>query len=258
MTERRFGLIVIGDELLSGKRQDKHFPKLVTLLHARGLELSWVRFIGDDPALIQRTLGETFASGDIVISCGGIGATPDDRTRECAAAALGVPLARHPDGVAELEARFGRPVKPDQRLRLVDFPQGSTIIPNPVNRVPGFAIREHYFVPGFPNMAWPMMEWVLDVRYPQLHAPGSRVEQAISVDGAKESDVIPLMERFVKGHPELRLSCLPSTEPQGFRLELGLRGPADAVAAGMEEIRAEVEHLGFAWTPVTPPSDREE
>lgn len=250
MSARRFGLIVIGDELLSGKRRDKHFPKLVELLAARGLELEWVRFISDDAALIEQTLRETLASGDIVFSCGGIGATPDDRTRACAAAALGVPLERHPDGVAELEARFGGPVTPDQRLRLVEFPQGAAIIPNPVNRVPGFSIREHYFVPGFPNMAWPMIEWVLDHHYAHLHAPGSRTEQAISVDGARESDVIPLMERFVSAHPDLKLSCLPSTEPQGYRLELGLRGPTEAVTPGMEELRAEVERLGFPWTPV--------
>jgi len=246
----QFGLIVIGDELLSGKRQDKHFPHLVGLLAERGLELHWVRFISDEAELITRTLRETFASGDVVFSCGGIGATPDDRTRQCAAEALGLPLAMHPEGRRELEARFGRPVEPARRLRLVEFPEGAELVPNPVNRVPGFAIREHYFLPGFPNMAWPMMAWVLDTHYRDIQAPGSQLEQVIAVDGARESDVIPLMERFVAAHPELRMSCLPNTLERGFRLELGLRGAPEAVRAGMDELRREVEALGFPWQDV--------
>ncbi len=249
MTERRIGVIVIGDELLTGKRQDKHFPQVVRMLGKRGMELAWARFLGDDPALITRSLRETLAAGDIVFSFGGIGATPDDRTRQCAAEALGVGLAFHPQGVAELEARFGRPVEPAQRLRLVEFPEGAEIIPNPVNRVPGFSVRDHHFVPGFPSMAWPMVEWVLDSRYGHLHAPGAVAEQAITVQ-ARESEVIPLMEAFVERHPKLKLSCLPSAEPGEFRLELGLRGPAAEVAEAMPELRAEVERLGLPWETV--------
>lgn len=247
---RAIGLIVIGDEILSGRRRDGHFPKLVALLGARGMELSWVRFISDDAGLIRRTLEETFAGGDVVFSCGGIGATPDDRTRECAAAALGVGITPHPEGVRELEARFGGKVEPPQRLKLVTFPEGSDIIPNPVNRIPGFSIREHYFLPGFPNMAWPMMEWVLDTHYAHLHAPGRDVQAVISVPGARESDVIPLMERFVAANPRLRLSCLPETRERGYSLELGLRGEKAAVEQGMREIQREVEALGFGWMPI--------
>ena len=250
MSERRFGLIVIGDELLSGKRQDKHLGKMIELLAARGLELSWCRLVGDDAELVTHTLRESFASGDIVFSCGGIGATPDDRTRMSAAAALGVDLEQHPEGVRELAARFGWPVEPSQRLKLIEFPQGSRIIPNPVNRVPGFSIREHFFVPGFPSMAWPMIEWVLDTLYAPLHAPGTRTEQAITVLNARESDVIPLMEAFVAHHPELRLSCLPGTRLGRYELELGVRGSPAAVSAAMHELKAGVEALHLAWKPV--------
>ena len=86
-----FGLVIIGDEILSGKRQDKHLPKVIELLAARGLALSWARYVGDDRERITATLRDALASGDIVFSCGGIGATPDDHTRQCAAAALGRP-----------------------------------------------------------------------------------------------------------------------------------------------------------------------
>jgi molybdopterin-biosynthesis enzyme MoeA-like protein len=254
--QRRFGLIVIGDEILSGKRRDGHFAEVIGMLAERGLELAWARFVSDAPDLVTRTLSETFASGDVVFSCGGIGATPDDRTRQCAAEALGVSLAVHPDGERELEARFGRPVEPPERLRLVTFPEGSAIIPNPVNRIPGFAVHEHYFVPGFPNMAWPMMEWVLDSHYAALQSPGAHREMAITVPGARESHVIPLMEAFEAEHPGLRLSCLPATEPGQRYLELGLRGEVEAVTAGLQDLIQRVEALGFGWqyAPVARPA----
>ncbi|MEY2685382.1 MAG: hypothetical protein RJA09_2526, partial [Pseudomonadota bacterium] len=93
---RRIGLIIVGDEILSGKRQDKHMPKVLELLAARGLVLAWARYVGDDRDLITAALSDAFASSDVVFSCGGIGATPDDHTRQCAAAALGLPLVLHP------------------------------------------------------------------------------------------------------------------------------------------------------------------
>lgn len=91
------GVIIIGDEILSGRRQDKHLAKIIELLAARGMTLDWAEYVGDDPARITATLARSLASGDIVFSTGGIGATPDDHTRQCAAAALGVPLELHPD-----------------------------------------------------------------------------------------------------------------------------------------------------------------
>ena len=93
---RRFGLIVIGDEILSGRRQDKHLSKLIELLTERGLSLSWARYVADDPEQITAILKDSFASGDVVFSTGGIGATPDDHTRQCAALALGTKTELHP------------------------------------------------------------------------------------------------------------------------------------------------------------------
>src|SRR5690606_21249813 len=87
-TQPRVGLIIVGDEILSGRRQDKHFAKIVQLLTERGLQLSWANIVGDDTEALVDTYRRSFASGDIVFSCGGIGATPDDKTRQAAAAAL--------------------------------------------------------------------------------------------------------------------------------------------------------------------------
>ena len=87
-----FSLIIIGDEILSGKRKDQHFTRMREIFAARGLPLTQVTYVGDDRPRIVETLRHSFASGDAVFSCGGIGSTPDDHTRQSAAAALGVPL----------------------------------------------------------------------------------------------------------------------------------------------------------------------
>ena len=148
-----FGALIIGDEILSGRRSDKHLAKLIELLGARGLKLSWARYAGDDFDRLADTLRQTFATGDVVFSFGGIGATPDDRTREAAGAALGLELALHPEAEAEIRARFGAEITPE-RLQMGVYPVGSEIIPNSFNRIPGFSIRQHYFTPGFPVMAF--------------------------------------------------------------------------------------------------------
>lgn len=241
-----FGVLIIGDELLSGKRQDQHLPQVIRMLKERGLELAWARMEGDNPARITTALRQTMATSDVVFSCGGIGATPDDRTRQCAADAAGVTLEAHPDGLRALEEQFG-PEGTPRRRRMVEFPVGSEIIPNPVNRVPGFSLGHHHFVPGFPNMAWPMIEWVLDTHYAHLHAVGSRIERAMTVWKARESDLMATLEDFTDRYPELRVSCLPRWSPPDYELELGLSGPAERVNAVMEELQQALDRLGFPW-----------
>ncbi len=251
MSEQRvFGAIIIGDEILSGKRQDKHFEKMSHLMSARGLRLSWVEYLGDDRGRLAATFRRTMAAGEVVFSCGGIGNTPDDHTRQAAALALGVDLEIHPQGVDEGRLRFGDDMTP-QRLQLVTFPAGAAIIPNPFNRIPGFMAREHYFVPGFPQMAHPMIEWVLDNFYRDLFQPmGATVEKAFLLTGpnAYESILLDLMERIVAEYPTLRLFSLPSIQGNERRhLELGVEGAPESVDRAMEEIRREVEQRGIEW-----------
>ena len=114
---RMIGALIIGDEIMRGRRQDKHMARLIEILKARGMHLDWAQYIGDDPALITGTLRRSFAGPDIVFSFGGIGSTPDDHTRQCAADALGRPLVLHPDAEAEIRARFGAETTP-QRMRM--------------------------------------------------------------------------------------------------------------------------------------------
>ncbi|WP_455385768.1 competence/damage-inducible protein A [Acidihalobacter prosperus] len=243
-----FGLLLIGDELLSGKRQDQHFPHMREVLASRGLEAAWVRIVGDDRERLTRTLRETFDSGDIVFSFGGIGATPDDLTRDCAAAALGRAICRHPEAMSILEERFGADIYPN-RVRMAELPEGSTLIPNPVNRIPGFSLQDHHFVPGFPNMAWPMAEWVLDTRYAHLFNAAPQTEQRLIVEGAPESMLIPLMETILADYPGLKLSSLPSTTQHSL-IELGLRGEQSLVQSAHLQLLAGLDALGVPHRPV--------
>jgi molybdopterin-biosynthesis enzyme MoeA-like protein len=277
-----FGLIVIGDEILSGKRADKHLPKIIELLGARGLSLGWAEYVGDSPARITAALQRAFASGDVVFSTGGIGATPDDHTRQCAARALGVDLVLHPEAATLILERMqdiareqGKPYEPERpdnahRLNMGVFPAGAQIIPNPYNKIPGFSCYPPrpdmsaagppqgakapaggiHFVPGFPVMAWPMVEWVLDTLYPHRFTTGAWVEQSVIVFGAMEATLTPLMEAIERDHPGTRVFSLPSVDhPEyGRHIELGVKGaPTDvapAWAALLEGLQAFDVKLG--------------
>ena len=248
---RTFGAVIIGDEILSGKRQDKHFAKIAELLGARGLRLTWVDYLGDDRERLAATFKRTMAAGDVVFSCGGIGNTPDDHTRQAVAAALDVDLVLHPEGFEELKARFAGEEITDKRKLLVTFPAGVKIIPNPFNRIPGFMANDHYFVPGFPQMAHPMIEWALDTFYKdQFKAVDGMIEKAFLLTGptAYESALLDLMERIVADYPMLRLFSLPSlVGKERKHLELGVEGSPELVDKAMEEIRIEVERRGITW-----------
>ena len=246
-----FGLIIIGDEILSGKRADKHLPKVIELLAARGLPLAYADYVGDDPARITATLARAFAaaraSGDVVFSCGGIGATPDDHTRQCAADALGVKLVLHPEAKLLIESRMrdvakeqGVAYEPDRhdnihRLNMGTFPEGAEIIANPYNKIPGFTcaagLGAIHFVPGFPVMAWPMIEEMLDQRYSNLHQKSAFSEKSVIVMGSMEATLTPLMLEIEAGHPQVKVFSLPSVDhaEYGRHIELGVKGAPDAV-----------------------------
>ncbi|OOG35968.1 molybdopterin-binding protein [Polaromonas sp. A23] len=286
-----FGLIIIGDEILSGKRADKHLPKAIELLAARGLQLSYADYVGDDPRRITATLARAFEaareSGDVVFSCGGIGATPDDHTRQCAADALSVGLALHPEAERLIRERMqdiareqGVPYEPDRhdnihRLNMGVFPVGAEIIPNPYNKIPGFscfvdaeikqgprnglrpaagaaappggrelhAVSDRggvHFLPGFPVMAWPMIEWVLDTHYAGLHQKLAYSEKSVIVMGSMEAALTPLMLDIEAHHSGVKVFSLPSVDhpDYGRHIELGVKGTPEAVNAAYPALLA--------------------
>lgn len=237
MSSLRIGLVIIGDELLTGKRADTHLPFAIEALKQRGLELAWVRMVGDDRDLLVQTFRETLEDGAVVFSFGGIGATPDDMTRQCSAEALGVSLELHQEGVQILEEQFGDKAHP-LRIRMVDFPKGSELIPNPINRVPGYRIRNHHFMPGFPNMSHPMLEWVLDTHYAEYCQKTPPIEQRYNIFNTPESDLIEIMELLLERHEGVKISCLPSTRRRGSLIDLGIKGQGEQVAIVAEEFEA--------------------
>lgn len=240
-----FGLLIIGSELLTGKRKDGHLAHAIERLSDRGLELAWCKFLVDDAALITAALRHTLAGGDVVFSFGGIGSTPDDLTRESAAMAAGLPLVRHPEVQAILEERFGAAAYP-QRIRMADLPAGCTLIPNPVNRIPGFSIRDHHFFPGFPQMAWPMMEWVLGQRYRHLFQTAAR-EVLLTIPDASEGQLGTIMEAFAQRFPSLRFSSLPAMCGSYRETELGVRGAPAEVEVAVLWLTAALQREGFRW-----------
>ena len=248
--KRAIGMLIVGDEILSGKRLDKHMPKVIELLAARGLSLDWAEYVGDEPARITAALKRAFDSGDIVFSTGGIGATPDDHTRQCAAAALGVPLALHPEAELLIRERMQDTAReqgvsyeadrPDNahRLNMGVFPQGATIIRNPYNKIPGFSVGDVHFVPGFPVMAWPMIESVLDTRYAELFAHSQSAEKSVIVYGAMEATLTPLMEAVERTHPGVKVFSLPSVDhpEHGRHIELGVKGRSEGLDAAYAQL----------------------
>ena len=259
-----FGLIIIGDEILSGKRADKHLPKVIELLAARGLQLAYADCVGDDPARITATLQRAFASGDVVFSCGGIGATPDDHTRQCAARALDLPLVLHPQAEVLIRERMqdvareqGVAYEPDRadnvhRLNMGVFPEGAHIIPNPYNKIPGFSCVSPggrgavHFVPGFPVMAWPMIEWVLDTQHAHLFHRRDWREQSVIVYGAMEAALTPLMQAIESRYAGVKVFSLPSVDhPQhGRHIELGVKGEVQQVDLAYADLLAGLHEQG--------------
>ena len=254
----RLGLIIVGDEILSGRRQDKHLSKVIELVGARGLQLAWVQILSDDRDALTAALRLSFASDDIVLSCGGIGATPDDHTRQAAAAALDLPLLLHPDAKEQITLRCAEMAakgqgsadmstpENQQRLQMGFFPEGCETVANPYNRIPGFYIRNHTFVPGFPVMAWPMLEATLDNRYSHLHHAIQHSEQSFIAYAIPESRITPAMEALEKKWPGVKAFSLPTVGEAGGQphIELGVKGPPELVATALEFLRSEATKLG--------------
>ncbi len=254
----RFGLYVVGDEILSGRRSDRHMPQVIAMLGARGLALSWAQFLPDERDVLEGAFRRSLATDDVVFCCGGIGATPDDHTRQAAAAALGVELLLHPEArtqIAEAVAKRGMHdlSTPEGRriLMMGEFPRGASVIPNPYNKIPGFSVAHHYFLPGFPVMAWPMIEWVLETKFREHFHRVERIERTVLLYEVRESTIAPLMQQIEARHPGVKTFSLPSVgdggdgRPARRHIELGIKGPAALVSAAFEELHAQLRAMGI-------------
>jgi len=242
----RLGVLIVGDEILSGRCTDKHMQQSISILAARGLELSWCRYLGDDEDLLTAAFRDIRQAGDICFSFGGIGATPDDRSRQAMAMAYQVALFRHPDAVHEIEQRYGAEAYP-KRILMAELPRGAQIIPNPFNRIPGFSLGHIHCLPGFPEMAWPMMQWVLDSLYPDLKSE-KPLQLSLLIEHIRESELIDPMEQLQSSHPGVKISSLPRFLPGGgYQVEMGVRGPAKVAEDAFAELQGllDAQHIPY-------------
>jgi molybdopterin-biosynthesis enzyme MoeA-like protein len=242
----QFQVFIIGDEILSGRRQDQHFGVALNALQRHGHQLAGVRYLPDQPETLVAAFRETLASNSNVISFGGIGATPDDHTRLALANAAGVALLRHAEAAALIEARFGEQAFP-YRIQMAEFPAGSSLIPNPVNQVAGCFFRQHALLPGFPSMAWPMLDWVLQTHYTDGLAPHVC---SIIVPDAREGELVGIMQTLVDHHPDTGFSSLPSYGNARYatpHIEFSTSGEREAAEAAMRDLCAQLDAAGLAW-----------
>ena len=246
------GLVIIGDEILSGRRKDRHLEKSIEILHVRGLKIEWVTYLPDSPELLRSTFQRTLASRDTIFSFGGIGATPDDYTRQAVADALALDLVIHPDAKQEIEDQFGDDAYPN-RIKMGMFPNGSRIIPNEFNRIPGFSIKQHHFLPGFPSMAWSMMEWVLDNEYLEHHVMDRDIERSVLIFDVPESSLIPLMDECLGKYPGCKVFSLPTLTAERLRrVELGVKGTKEIVDEAFIHLKKMVSRLDCEWNELPP------
>ncbi|MEK9714297.1 MAG: molybdopterin-binding protein, partial [Methylophilaceae bacterium] len=226
-------------EILSGKREDKHFKKALDVTKQNNYVIKSVSYLPDSEHEIQSKIKNL--KDKIVFCFGGIGATPDDHTRSSAAKAHQKALKRHTDAAKLIEDKFGKEAYP-KRILMADLPDGSELIPNEINMIPGFYINKKFFMPGFPEMAWPMMEWVFKNKLPQSNK--IEFDRSIIIPDIAESLLIDLMNQIENDFPLVKMYSLPKITPQR-QVEFGIKGDKEQVLSAMEVVKKYVKELGY-------------
>jgi molybdenum cofactor synthesis domain-containing protein len=238
-------LLVIGNEVLSGRTQDANIQFIARRLGAIGIPLREVRVIPDVPATIIATVNEVRAMFDYVFTTGGIGPTHDDITSECVAAAFGVPWEPHPDAWARMERSY----KPGQfnaaRQRMATMPRGATLIDNAMSVAPGFQIGNVYVMAGVPRVMQSMFEWLT----PRLQGGMPVLSRAVHVVGLPEGIIAEPLGAVQTKFPDLDIGSYPFYRPSGNGVSIVAKG-TDPVAAqaAIDEVSAII--TGFDKVPI--------
>ena len=235
--------VIIGDEILSGKRGDKHLRHLTKKLRKNGFTLNKADFVPDDLDTIVSVIQSKL--NDIVFCFGGIGATPDDCTRDAAARAHKLKVKRHPEASKCIKKQFGKDAYP-KRILMADLPYQANLIPNSINNIPGFSINDHHFMPGFPEMSWPMLDWLLEKYYQGNQFKIDTKDSSVWIDDVSESQLIDLMNQIILNNKDIKLYSLPKMDPKKT-LELGIKGPSKNVGKAIKEIKYNLSKLNINW-----------
>ena len=233
-------VLIIGDEILSGRTQDTNLNAIAKYIATYGVDLMEARVVGDVKEEIIVALNHLRARYDYVFTTGGIGPTHDDITADCVAEAFGLPLHEHPEIIAMMEQRWGGEITPARR-RMARVPEGGTLVKNPVNGPPGFQIGNVFVMAGVPTIMRGMLE---DVGH-RLRTGAVVISKTVRVEGSGEGVIAAPLEAVAKAHPNLSLGSYPFFGPDGYGSSLVVRGrDADEVDATVTELIAALRAAG--------------
>jgi molybdenum cofactor synthesis domain-containing protein len=227
-------MVVIGDEILSGKIQDSNGPHLIRALRAAGQPLGRILTVRDDVEEIAWALRSCLSAYRPIFTSGGIGPTHDDLTVAGVAAALDRPVVRHPEIEAALRARYGEGLRPEA-LRLADVPQGATLVRTNDSWYPLIAVDEIYLLPGVPELFRLHIDHLVErYRGPPFHL------RAVYVS-AGETEIAAILDRVAKEHPRIALGSYPRIDAPDHRVKLTLEAQVEAPVE--EALRALLDAL---------------
>lgn len=206
MSHPTAAMIVIGDEILSGRTRDINANVLAKALTEHGIALREVRFIPDDQDTIVSTINTLRANVSHVFTSGGIGPTHDDITADCVAAAFGVPIDIREDARAILATNYANPETElnAARLRMARIPDGATLIDNPVSKAPGFSLENVHVMAGVPNIFEAMLTGLI----PTLAGGPKLLSETLKVH-IPEGEIAGPLGQFAQAHPDLIIGCYP-------------------------------------------------
>ena len=233
-------VMIIGDEILSGRTQDTNLNYIARYLGTLGVDLAEARVVPDVEDEIVTALNHLRAKYSYVITTGGIGPTHDDITADCVAKAFGVELYEHPDILAMMTARWGNELNAARR-RMARVPVGGSLVNNPVQGPPGFQMGNVFVLAGVPVIMRGMLE---DVG-PRLEGGAVTISRTLKVDGSGEGVIAAPLEAVAKAHPDLSLGSYPFFSPEGYGSQLVIRGrdPAE-VEATLAELEVALAAAG--------------
>jgi molybdenum cofactor synthesis domain-containing protein len=235
-------ILIIGDEILSGRTQDTNLRDIARYLGVYGVDVAEARTVPDVIEEIVAALNALRARYDYVVTTGGIGPTHDDITADAVAAAFGVALEEHPEIVAIMEGKWGEELTPARR-RMARVPVGGGLVKNPLRGPPGFTIGNVFVLAGVPDIMRGMLE---DVG-PRLKGGAVTLSRTVRVEGSGEGVIAAPLEAVAKAHPAMSLGSYPFFGPEGFGSHLVLRArDAAELAAAVEELTAALAVAGIA------------
>ncbi|HEX2556626.1 MAG TPA: competence/damage-inducible protein A [Microvirga sp.] len=233
-------LLVIGDEILSGRTKDKNIGYIAEYLTNIGIDLKEVRVVPDEEAEIVAAINALRARHTYLFTTGGIGPTHDDITADCVAKAFGVPIDIDERARAMMLERYKPEDLNEARLRMARIPAGSDLIENPISKAPGFRTGNVIVMAGVPSI----MQAMLDNVAPTLNTGARMIVETLEAQGLPEGIYAEGLGEVAKAHPGVSIGSYPSFTAAGFRNQIVVRGKdAAAVAAAVDAVRHLIARL---------------